>query len=182
MRCLSFICSLSETQKERTWKKCFLAVPLTTRWQSLTTNSSVFLWLAGLCKKSVLSLDENISGSCCRQWLPPRHSRDTAQQEGGAEGSGDDGNHQPWVRMDPASGHSESSHQHGSCHKSPSTWFSQSLSFKVYIFLPVLCSQSFGPPGWEKGMSRESVLAVINLFNPGVSSSGRMFFLLLHPL
>ncbi|RVE72128.1 hypothetical protein OJAV_G00058620 [Oryzias javanicus] len=31
--------------------------------------------------------------------------------------------------------------------------------------------QSFGPPGWEKGMNRESVLAVINLFNPGVPSA-----------
>ncbi|XP_049928356.1 carboxylesterase 3 isoform X1 [Epinephelus moara] len=26
--------------------------------------------------------------------------------------------------------------------------------------------QSFAPPGWEKGMSRESVLAVVNMFNP----------------
>uniref|UniRef100_A0A3P9IZB7 Carboxylic ester hydrolase n=1 Tax=Oryzias latipes TaxID=8090 RepID=A0A3P9IZB7_ORYLA len=31
--------------------------------------------------------------------------------------------------------------------------------------------QNFAPPGWEKGMSRESVLAVINLFNPGVPSA-----------
>lgn len=32
-------------------------------------------------------------------------------------------------------------------------------------------SQSFAPPGWENGMNRESVLAVVNMFNPtGVSS------------
>ncbi|XP_072242839.1 carboxylesterase 3 [Leuresthes tenuis] len=32
--------------------------------------------------------------------------------------------------------------------------------------------QSFGPPGWEKGMNRESVLAVVNMFNPaGVSTA-----------
>ncbi|KAF7650791.1 hypothetical protein LDENG_00120570, partial [Lucifuga dentata] len=32
--------------------------------------------------------------------------------------------------------------------------------------------QSFAPPGWQNGMNRESVLAVMNLFNPsGVSSA-----------
>ncbi|CAJ1057274.1 carboxylesterase 3 [Xyrichtys novacula] len=31
---------------------------------------------------------------------------------------------------------------------------------------------SFAPPGWEKGMNRESVLAVINMFNPAGKSDG----------
>ncbi|XP_008296828.1 pyrethroid hydrolase Ces2a-like [Stegastes partitus] len=31
--------------------------------------------------------------------------------------------------------------------------------------------QSFAPPGWENGMSRESVLAVVNMFNPAGASS-----------
>lgn len=31
--------------------------------------------------------------------------------------------------------------------------------------------QSFAPPGWDKGMDRESVLAVVNMFNSGVSST-----------
>ncbi|GLD67629.1 carboxylesterase 5A-like isoform X1 [Lates japonicus] len=31
--------------------------------------------------------------------------------------------------------------------------------------------QSFAPPGWENGMNRESVLAVVNMFNPTGASS-----------
>ncbi|XP_038562562.1 carboxylesterase 3 isoform X2 [Micropterus salmoides] len=31
--------------------------------------------------------------------------------------------------------------------------------------------QSFAPPGWENGMTRESVLAVVNMFNPAGASS-----------
>ncbi|XP_040895227.1 carboxylesterase 3 [Toxotes jaculatrix] len=31
--------------------------------------------------------------------------------------------------------------------------------------------QSFAPPGWENGMSRESVLAVMNMFNPAGTSA-----------
>uniref|UniRef100_A0A8P4G5B1 Carboxylic ester hydrolase n=1 Tax=Dicentrarchus labrax TaxID=13489 RepID=A0A8P4G5B1_DICLA len=35
--------------------------------------------------------------------------------------------------------------------------------------------QSFAPPGWENGMNRESVLAVMNMFNPtGASSVNRL--------
>ncbi|KAM4574000.1 carboxylesterase 3 isoform 1-T1 [Odontesthes bonariensis] len=35
--------------------------------------------------------------------------------------------------------------------------------------------QSFVPPGWEKGMNRESVLAVMNVFNPaGVSAANSL--------
>ncbi|XP_047206887.1 carboxylesterase 3 [Girardinichthys multiradiatus] len=35
--------------------------------------------------------------------------------------------------------------------------------------------QSFAPPGWEKGMNRESVLAIVNMFNPtGVSSANSL--------
>uniref|UniRef100_A0A665VAW4 Carboxylic ester hydrolase n=1 Tax=Echeneis naucrates TaxID=173247 RepID=A0A665VAW4_ECHNA len=35
--------------------------------------------------------------------------------------------------------------------------------------------QSFAPPGWENGMDRESVLAVVNMFNPsGVSAANSM--------
>ncbi|XP_035521168.1 carboxylesterase 3 [Morone saxatilis] len=35
--------------------------------------------------------------------------------------------------------------------------------------------QSFAPPGWENGMNRESVLAVVNMFNPtGASSVNRL--------
>ncbi|XP_061577118.1 carboxylesterase 3 [Cololabis saira] len=35
--------------------------------------------------------------------------------------------------------------------------------------------QSFGPPGWETGMSRESVLAVLNMFSPaGVHSANNL--------
>lgn len=36
----------------------------------------------------------------------------------------------------------------------------------------LLFLQSFAPPGWDEGMSRESVLAVVDMFNPtGVSAS-----------
>ncbi|KAM6937431.1 carboxylesterase 3 [Xenentodon cancila] len=35
--------------------------------------------------------------------------------------------------------------------------------------------QSFGPPGWETGMTRESVLAVLNMFSPaGVNSANNL--------
>ncbi|XP_015244406.1 PREDICTED: carboxylesterase 5A-like isoform X1 [Cyprinodon variegatus] len=35
--------------------------------------------------------------------------------------------------------------------------------------------QSFAPPGWEKGMDRESVLAIVHMFNPeGVSSANSL--------
>ncbi|KAM3608545.1 uncharacterized protein V6R79_000794 [Siganus canaliculatus] len=35
--------------------------------------------------------------------------------------------------------------------------------------------QSFGPPGWEHGMSRESVLAVVHMFNPaGIGSANSL--------
>ncbi|XP_041852009.1 carboxylesterase 3 [Melanotaenia boesemani] len=35
--------------------------------------------------------------------------------------------------------------------------------------------QSFAPPGWEKGMKRESVLAVMNIFNPAGISAANSF-------
>lgn len=41
-------------------------------------------------------------------------------------------------------------------------------------------SQSFAAPGWENGMNREAVLAVVNMFNPpGVSTAtaGQLFFI-----
>lgn len=37
-------------------------------------------------------------------------------------------------------------------------------------WLSLLFRQSFAPPGWDKGINRESVLAVVDMFNPmGVS-------------
>lgn len=36
----------------------------------------------------------------------------------------------------------------------------------------LLLLQSFAPPGWDRGMTRESVLAVVNMFSPaGVSAA-----------
>ncbi|KAM7002567.1 carboxylesterase 3 [Tautogolabrus adspersus] len=35
--------------------------------------------------------------------------------------------------------------------------------------------QSFAPPGWENGMSREAVLAVVNMFNPAGISTANSF-------
>lgn len=41
----------------------------------------------------------------------------------------------------------------------------------------LLFLQSFAPPGWDEGMTRESVLAVVNMFNPtGVSATEAAVF------
>lgn len=41
----------------------------------------------------------------------------------------------------------------------------------------LLFLQSFAPPGWDKGMTRESVLAVVNMFKPtGVSATRAAVF------
>ncbi|XP_024138219.1 carboxylesterase 3 [Oryzias melastigma] len=63
-------------------------------------------------------------------------------------------------------------------HGTAETLLSRKEVLKVPVMMGItnhefgwILPQSFGPPGWEKGMSRESVLAVINLFNPGVPSA-----------
>lgn len=51
---------------------------------------------------------------------------------------------------------------------SDSSWIGPHMRWLCFL----LFSQSFAPPGWDKGMNRESVLAVVNMFNPtGVSST-----------
>lgn len=65
-------------------------------WTLLTSQSPL---------SSVLCEDEYFPGSCGGWWVSDGYCRGASQEEGGAEGSSDDGNNQPRVWMDPASGH-----------------------------------------------------------------------------